>query len=105
VAGAATVVLHVLVGCNVAPHVGGMVRSVGSEIVLDLGHAVLGVAQVRDEQRQRRVDVGLGGGGVGGLGEPAALDDGLEEGRGDGRVGAGVVVSVALHHPLRPQLS
>ena len=103
-AGVAIVVLHVLVGRDVVPHVGGIVGGVGSEVVLDLSHAVLRVAQVRDEQRQRGVHVGLGGGGVRGLGEPAALDGGLEERCGDGGVRAGVVVGVALHHPLRPQL-
>ena len=67
---AAVVVHDVLVGGIVRPHVGGSGRGVGTQVVLDFSHAVLGVAQVRDQQGKRGVDVGLGGGDVRGLREP-----------------------------------
>lgn len=79
-------------------------RGVGAQIPLDFRNTVLGVAQVRDQQGQCGVHAGLGGGGVGRLGEPAALDLGGEEGRVDGAVGAWGVVRVSLHHPFSPQL-
>jgi len=102
---AAVVVHDVLVGGIVSPHVGGSGGGVGAKIVLDFSHAVLRVAQVRDQQSQRGVHVGLGSGDIRGLGEPTSFDDGVKQRTGNVGVGARCVMRIALHHPLSPQLS
>jgi hypothetical protein len=78
---------------------------VRAQVALDLGHAVLRVAQVRDQQRQGGVEARLGGGDVARLGEPTALNLRGEQRAVDGAGVAVVVVRVAAYHPLRPHLN
>ena len=95
---------QLLSGRHVAEVARRVLWSVGPQVALDLRHRVLRVAQVRHQQRQRRVPASLGGGLVVGLGEPAALDRGGEQRTVNSARAACVVVAVTLHHPLCPEL-